>query len=120
CSYMDMKWPDASPKYRKSLAQDLVPTTIAMLRSDSTLPDGHLLRKSLHRAVNRNTRDSEHEPDVQEALVRIQRASRDVGSLADPDVLRKVLRAIDLKLDGERVSTNTVRLWRAALNTAIE
>ena len=120
CSYMDMKWPDASPKYRKSLAQDLVPTTIAMLRSDSTLPDGHLLRKSLHRAFNRNTRDSEHEPDVQEALVRIQRASRDVGSLADPDVLRKVLRAIDLKLDGDRASTNTVRLRRVALNNAIE
>lgn len=120
CAYMDMKWPDASPKYRKSLAGDLVPTTVAMLQTDANLPDGKVLRKALRLAFNRNTRNADHPAEVRDALAAIARASRDVGELAEPEVLRNVLRAIDVKLDGERASSNTVRLRRVALGNAID
>lgn len=120
CAYMDMKWPDASPKYRKSLAHDLIPTSVAMLREDAALPDSKIVRKALQTAFNRNTREADYPAEIQRALQALARASLDVADLAKPDVLRKVLRSIDLKLDGGRASANTVRLRRIALSNAID
>lgn len=116
--YVGMKWPDASPKYRKSLAESLVTITVPMLDASKPLPESKLLRKALMNAFSLRARDRA-DPDLTRALKAAARASLDVADLSNPETLRTVLRALDLKLDGERAAGNTVRLRRITLGNAI-
>jgi integrase len=120
CAYMDMKWPDSSPKYRKSLVESLVATTAPLLDSRKTLPEPKLLRKALTTAFNTNARDREHSTELTHAIALARKATKSVDALAEPETLREVLRALDLKLDGNRASLNTVRHRRTTLGNAIE
>lgn len=120
CSYIDMKWPDSSPTYRKSLAESLTKITVAMLTETADLPEGKVLRKALMTAFNTRRRKDEHTSEIARALKTIPRASRNVGDLSKPEVLRSVLHALDLNLDGSRASANSVRLRRVALGNAID
>jgi integrase len=120
CEYIDMKWPDSSPKYRKSLCESLTTITVAMLHEGKPLPDGKDLRRALKTAFNTKEREKDSSSAITQAVKTISRASRKVSELSNPDFLRAVLRALDLKLDGERASTNTVRHRRATLSNAID
>ncbi|PRX45649.1 phage integrase family protein [Prauserella shujinwangii] len=120
CKYADMKWPDASPKYRKSLAESLMTITVPMLRPERPLPDAKLLRKALKTAYSKRAREKNTSTEVATALRLAERASRSVADLAKPEILREVLRALELKLDGNRAAGNTVRLRRVALGNAID
>ncbi|MFJ8811653.1 tyrosine-type recombinase/integrase [Amycolatopsis thermoflava] len=120
CAYIDMKWPDASPKYRKSLAESMVAITVPMLDSSKPLPEPKLLRKCLYIVFSKTARDKVSSPELVRAIRLASRASRQVADLAKPEVLREVLRALDSKLDGERAATNTVRIRRVALRNAID
>lgn len=119
CRYMDMKWPDSSPKYRKSIAESLTRITIALLRESSALPEGRILRKALMTAFNTKARDN-LTAEVSQTLKAVERASRDVADLAKPEVLRSVLQALDLNVDGSRAAPNTVRIRRVALGNALD
>jgi hypothetical protein len=119
CDYAAMKWPDSSPKYRKSLAESLMSITVPMLNSSKPLPEAKLLRKALKMAFSLRARDRE-DPELSRAIKMAARASYNVAELADPETLRKVLHALDLKLDGERAAANTVRLRRVTLGNAID
>ncbi|GAB3479649.1 tyrosine-type recombinase/integrase [Amycolatopsis cihanbeyliensis] len=119
CEYADMKWPDSAPKYRRSIAQSLTAITVPML-DGRNLPDPKLLRKALTTAFNPRSRNGELQPDIRQALTVAAKASRNVSELTNPDTLRAVLRALDLKLDGNRASANTVRLRRITLRNAID
>lgn len=120
CSYIDMKWPDASPKHRRSIAQSLTPATIAMTTSDRGMPDRKVLNKALQLAFNPATRDAEHPDDVARALRWLQKHSRNVSEVADPDVFREVISTMSLKGDGTRATPNTVRLRRTILSNAVQ
>ena len=120
CAYMDMKWPDASPKYRKSLAESLVTITVPMLDSSKPLPEPKLLRKSLFTVFSKRARGSDMSRETTRAMRLASRASRSVAELAHPEVLRELLRTLDLKLSGERAASNTVRLRRVTLGNAID
>ncbi|TKG67516.1 tyrosine-type recombinase/integrase [Prauserella endophytica] len=120
CAYMDMKWPDSSPKYRKSLAESLTRITIAMLDEHSPLPEGKTLRKALMTAFNPKQRATDLHTDAKTAIQTVSRASRDVSELANPDVLRSVLHSLDHNIDGSRSAANTVRIKRVALGNAID
>jgi hypothetical protein len=98
CEYIDMKWPDSSPKYRKSLCESLTAITVAMLHEGKSLPDGKELRRGLKTAFNTKERDKAGSPAITQAIKAASRASRKVDELANPDVLRSALRALDLKL----------------------
>ncbi|MFC3449832.1 tyrosine-type recombinase/integrase [Amycolatopsis speibonae] len=119
CEYADMKWPESSPKYRASLAESLMTITVPMLKGKPPC-DPKTLRKALKTAFNVNTRNAPQTDEVRQALSFAAKASRNVGELANADTLRTVLRALDLKLDGKKAATNTVRLRRVALGNAIE
>jgi integrase len=120
CAYADMKWPDSSPKYRSSLAESLVTITIPMLNDKKSLPEPKLLRKALKKAFNTKIRESGYTPQIAAAVKAAERASRNVADLADPDILRSVLRALDIRLDNKRAATNTTRIRRVALGNAID
>ncbi|ASR34027.1 integrase [Prauserella marina] len=120
CTYIDMKWTDSSPKYRKSLAESLTRITVAMLKDSTSLPADTVVRAALMKAFNTNMRKAGIPQDTAQNLNSIARVSRDVSDLAKPDVLRSVLHALDLNLDGARAAPNTVRLRRIALGNAID
>jgi integrase len=113
CSFVDMKWPDASPGHRRNLADALVPITLAMWRKplDCDITE---LRKTLRRAFNVNAR-----PPAEE-MRWIARACRATGDLAKPEVLRSVLNGIDKKQNGERAARDTVRLRRITFSSALD
>jgi hypothetical protein len=115
-----MKWPDSSPKYRKSLAESLMTITVPTLLKGRDLPQAKLLRKSLTTAFNTKARDEVQSAEVTHAISSAEKASPSVSELAEPEVLRKVLRALDVKLDGERAAANTVRLRRVTLGNALD
>lgn len=120
CSYVDMKWPDASPKHRRSIAQSLIPVTIAMTTTDRRMPERKVLNKALLRTFNPATRDIDHTDDIAKALRWLHKHSRKVSELASPDVFRKVISAISAKADGTRAAPNTIRLRRTILSNAIQ
>lgn len=63
CSYVDMKWPDASPKHRKSIAECLVTLTPVMLDVSMDLEKAKLLRSALlNWGYNTRRRGSERQP----------------------------------------------------------
>ncbi|MCG3748881.1 tyrosine recombinase XerC [Amycolatopsis sp. Poz14] len=119
CAYVDMKWKDASPKYRSSLVESMVSATIPMLKGKYQGEEA-TLRKALKVAYNKNTREGEHLPEIQHALSFARKASRDVAELGKPEIFRGVLDAMDLKLDGGQAARNTVRIRRTALGELIE
>jgi hypothetical protein len=98
CAYMDMKWPDSSPKYRKSLVESLVTITVPMLDEKKSLPEPKLLRKALTIALNTRARERDHAPEIKQAINQARRATKHVAALAEPDALRHLLRALDLQL----------------------
>ncbi|WP_216210604.1 tyrosine-type recombinase/integrase [Amycolatopsis aidingensis] len=120
CEYIDMKWPDSSPKYRRSLAESLTRITVPMLSDSAALPEGRKVRRALMTAFNTNARKGTIPEEMSRTLKAVGRASRKVSDLAKPEVLRAVLRALDLNLDGSRAAANTARIRRVALGNAIE
>jgi integrase len=94
--------------------------TVPMLPKGRDLPEAKLLRKSLKTAFNTKARDEVQSAEVTHAISSAEKASPSVSELAEPEVLRKVLRALDLKLDGERAAANTVRLRRVTLGNALD
>ncbi|MGW4488866.1 tyrosine-type recombinase/integrase [Amycolatopsis sp. NPDC004368] len=119
CAYIDMKWPDASPKYRASLAESMMIATIPMLKREYD-GDTRVLRKALKIAFNTKHRDSEQAAEIRHALNFVEKASRNMTDLEKPDVLRSVLRALALKMDGEEAARNTTRIRRTALGELID
>lgn len=120
CKYADMKWPDSSPRYRKSLAESLTRITIAMLQDDTTLSNDKELRRHLMQAFNKTARESGLPEQTVEVLNEIDQQTRQVSELAQPEILRSTLRSLDLNLDGKRASANTIRIRRTALGNAID
>ncbi|GAA5104033.1 tyrosine-type recombinase/integrase [Haloechinothrix salitolerans] len=116
--YMDARWRDWSPNHRKHTARALMEVTIALLPSDNR-PDTKVLRRALTRHLNRNTRSLDHGDAAWSALRWTERNCPDVSALEDPAVLRPLLQALDVNLNGERAAANTVRLRRRALDGAI-
>jgi integrase len=115
CDYVDMKWPTSSPGHRRSIADALVCITVAMLRHPPTdKSEAEMLRKTLRRAFNVNTR-----PPADETRW-ISRGSLTVDELMKPDTLRALLGNIDKKLDGKRAAQDTIRLRRITLGNALD
>jgi hypothetical protein len=80
---MDMKWPDSSPKYRKSLVESLVAITMPMMRAEYD-GDAATLRKALKVALNKNTREVDLTPELQHAINFAKKSSKNVGGPRKP------------------------------------
>lgn len=121
-AFVDMKWPDASPRHRKSTAEALVTITTALTTTEEAPPNAKALRAALMRwAFNTANRRDQPSPPAEhvDALQWIARRSRPVRDLGDPSVLRGVLDALARNLDGSRASAATSNRKRATLTSAI-
>ncbi len=120
CAYVDMKWPDAAPRHRQSIADALTPITEAMLTSSRGRPVQKVLRKALRVLFNSVERDAVHPCEIADALTWLSRNTRPISDLTKPDVLRAVVNEFERKLNGEKAAPDTIRLRRVTFGGALD
>jgi hypothetical protein len=94
--------------------------TVAMLTDKRGKPDDQLIRKALSRCgFNTGQHDSNRPEDVERALKWVENHTHKVSALRDPELLRSVLDALALRLDGEPGAPSLVSRRRKILITAM-
>lgn len=123
CRYADLKWPHAAATTRRTNAEALTAVTLLMLTEDTRgRPDDMVLRRALQRwAFNTNYRNRPDCPaEVRRALRWLERHTRSVSALSNPQVLRPVLDGLAIRLDGQPYAVSVVSRRRKILNAAVE
>jgi len=121
CAFVDMKWPRAAATTRRTNAEALTTVTTALFTTTKGKPDDKLIRSALGRwAFNTSRRDQDKPDDIAGALRWIERNTRPVSALADPEVLRPVLDALTVRLDGKPYAPSVVSRRRKILSTTVE
>ncbi|AOS64997.1 tyrosine-type recombinase/integrase [Actinoalloteichus hymeniacidonis] len=121
CSYIDMKWPTAAGHSRKGLAQTLAAVTMVMLSTERGLISRDQLFKALQRwSFNLNNR-AENPLEADRSVLRwVERNTKDVASLEDPETMRAVLTRIGQKKDGQAAAARTRRRKHANLHHILD
>jgi integrase len=79
----------------------------------------NLLNRALRLAFNAR-KTGGRSADIAAAIRWVERHSRQVRDLAEPDIFRSLITSLDKKVDGARAAPDTVRLRRTTLTHAIE
>jgi integrase len=118
--YVDLKWPTASARHRKGIAEALVNISLTLIDTDLP-PVSRYERKELVGALTYGlfSRGSTRAHD-QDALAALKAASPRAADLGDPIVVRKLLNAIALKQDGSAAAESTVIRKRATLHNVLQ
>jgi integrase len=121
-AFVDMKWPHASPKHRRSISEALATVTPALLNTDRGVPEVEQIRDLLYGwAFNKAARDAGEPPEhLRETLRWMQCHTVRVPQLADAAVIRKALDALALRLDGKAAAATTVARKRAVFSGALK
>jgi integrase len=120
CTYVDMKWKQASAKYRKDIARALTAATPAMLIEARGRPDDASLRRALIRWAFNTKQRSEPPEDIAEVLAWVARNSVPVSELADAATARRVLVQATGLVDGKNAAASTARRNRTILANAAD
>jgi ribosomal protein L29 len=119
CAYADMKWKQASAKYRKDIARALTAATPAMLAGGRGRPDDPSIRQALVR-WGFNTKQRSTPPDeVVEVLAWVARNTAPVSALAEAAMARRMLDQATGRLDGKNAAASTARRNRVILANAM-
>jgi integrase len=120
CSYVDMKWDEVAPNSRRAIADALATATQALVTTKPGAPPPEDLRRALYTwAFNSQRRAAEPPADLAKAVRWLERNTVPVTSLADPDVLRRVLNQLTRKMDGGRAAATVVARKRAVLHNLL-
>ena len=120
CAYVDMKWKQASAKYRKDIARALTAATPAMLTAARGRPDDANIRRALVRWGFNTKQRSEPPDDVAEVLVWVARNSAPLATLAEAATARRMLSQATGRLDGKNAAASTARRHRVILANAMD
>ena len=117
-AFVDMKWPRASAKHRKSIAEALTDVTPVLLVTDRGAPPDADLRRALRTWVfNKVRREAAPPPDGLVYAVRWLEANTvRLTALTEPALVRKVLDTIATRLDGGPAAATTVARKRAVFS----
>jgi integrase len=120
-SYVDVKWPRAAAKSRKSTAEALTTVTLALVVGRRDRPAEPVLREALYGwAFNAGRRAGGEPPrEIADALVWAGKSVRPVSALRDLSVTRGVLDALAVRLDGRPAAATTVYRKRAVFYNAL-
>lgn len=118
--YAEIKWPAASPKHRRGIAEALTNVTMTLLATERGKPDNRVLRQACKVTFSLNLRQTDNDDATTAAIQWLKRNTRPVSDLAKPDRLRAVTSAIGSKLDGTAAATSTVRRKRMTLRNALD
>src|SRR6516225_608104 len=120
CLYVDMKWKQASAKYRKDIARALTAATPVMLAEARGRPDDGSIRRALVRWGFNTKQRSEPPDEVAEVLAWVARNSAPVSALADAASARRVLVQATGLVDGKNAAASTARRNRTILANAAD
>jgi integrase len=122
CDYVDAKWDDISAKHRENIAFALTRAVAATLPEKAGKPDDALIRAALNNwAFSKTSRNGRPIPDeIARTLEWIEQHSLFVGDLADPKVMRTVVKAVTTRLDGTKAATSSRRRNHTILNAALD
>ena len=120
CSYVDMKWKQASAKYRKDIARALTTATPVMLAEVHGRPDDVRIRQALIRWGFNTKQRSEPPDEVAEVLAWVARNSAPVSALAEAAMARRMLDQATGRLDGTNAAASTARRNRIILANAMD
>jgi integrase len=120
CAHVDMKWKQASAKYRKDIARALTAATPAMLSEARGRPGDASIRRALVR-WGFNTKQRSNPPeDVAEVLAWVARNSGPVSALAEAATARRMLVQATGLVDGKNAAASTARRNRTILANAAD
>ena len=120
CAYVDMKWKQASAKYRKDIARALTAATPAVLAEVRGRPDDASIRRALVRWGFNTKQRSDPPEDVAEVLAWVARNSGPVSALAEAVTARRVLVQATGLVDGKNAAASTARRNRTILANAAD
>ena len=120
CAYVDMKWKQASAKYRKDIARALTVATPAMLAEAPGRPDDASIRRALVR-WGFNTKQRPDPPDdAADVLDWVARNTAPVSTLTEPATARRMLDLATSTVDGRNAAASTARRHRIILANAMD
>jgi integrase len=120
CTYVDMKWKQASAKYRKDIARALTAATPAMLTEGRGRPDDADIRRALLRWGFNTKQRSEPPADMAEVLAWVAGNSDPLPVLAEAATARRLLDQATGRLDGKNAAASTARRHRVILANAMD
>ena len=119
--FLNTKWPHASARHRKGLAEGLTTVTVALVSTESGRPSTEELRIALYRwSFNAIASKTQAPVEYDEALRWIEDNSVPLLSLRDAVTLRKALTAVSLNLDGSAAAASTMTRKRSAFYSALQ
>ncbi|GAA4209904.1 tyrosine-type recombinase/integrase [Actinocatenispora rupis] len=120
CGFVDMKWPRASGRHRKSIAEALATVSFALFSTTRGMPDRAELRRALYTwSFNTAARASDPEQAVSRAVRWAAANTVDIADMKDPVVTRRALDALAVTLDGKPAAPTTIARKRAVLYGAL-
>jgi hypothetical protein len=120
CDYVDMKWPRAAAKSRKSIAEAMTTVSLALLANRRGRPDDEALRAALYGWVfSPAHRSAEAPPEISATFAWLEKASVPVASLRDLATVRRVLDALSKRMDGQPAAATTMYRKRAVFYNAL-
>ena len=103
-AYVDAKWPHASPRHRRGIAEALTDVTIATIPDLTGAPEEVRLRHVLfRRAFNSTGRSTAMDDRDRAALAWLEQHSPPLAAFNTSATLRKALDRIGLRQDGDRL-----------------
>jgi integrase len=120
CAYVDVKWKQASAKYRKDIARALTAPTPVMLAEARGRPDDADIRRALVRWGFNTKQRSDPPAEVAEVLAWVARNSAPISALAEASTARKMLGLATGRLDGKTAAASTARRNRTILANAMD
>src|SRR5499427_3480714 len=120
CAYVDMKWKQASAKYRKDIARALTAATPAVLAEVRGRPDDASIRRALVRWGFNTKQRADPPTEVAEILAWVARNSTPLSALAEPATAGRMLEQATGRLDGKNAAASTARRHRIILANAMD
>lgn len=119
--YLKVKWPHAAPNYRDEINEALTGVTKALMPKRPGRPADAAMQRALRdwAFILPGPEDRELPPEARAVVDWVARNSPPLADLAKPAVMRGVLEALKLKLDGEAASSETFKRKRKVLVNAL-
>lgn len=123
--YMNQRWIRTPGNTRRTLSDALATVTPAFVRSGCTYTEPRVPRRALYSwGFNKNAWNTDPPDEWRDALAWLERHSIPVSELSQPDILRRGLDSLSLRLDGNPAAPKTIQRRKAAVNevfaTAVE
>ncbi len=119
--YVKVKWPAASARHRRGIAEALTDITVVLVPPDDGGPTAADLRHALYRwAFNAAAWANPPPQDLNATLDWLGRHSPALNDLTDAAVLRAALDRLALRQNGTPASASTVARKRATLHNVLE